>query len=91
MARPIHDLMPNWPRLMKPALAASYCGMSLTAFKTRCSVVPIDFGDRRLEVYDIQDLDEWIENRKRSSTGLTSVADALAEFKRGNSRSRQKR
>jgi hypothetical protein len=81
--------MPNWPRLMKPTLAASYCSMSVGAFKSRCPVAPVDFGDKRLEVYDIRDLDDWIETRKKTAGGLTSVTDALAEFKRANRRSRE--
>lgn len=81
--------LPNWPRLMKPSLAAQYCSMSVTAFKARCPVAPIDFGDKRLEVYDIQDLDEWIENRKNARVGLTSARDALAELKRANRRPRE--
>lgn len=80
--------LPHWPRLMKLALAARYCSMSVNTFKLRCPVSPVDFGDKRLEVYDIRDLDDWIETRKNSAVGLTSAGDALAEFKRANRRPR---
>lgn len=78
----------GWPRLMTPARAAAYCDMSLTAFRSRCPVAPIDFGDKRLDRYDRRDIDEWIDGLRNSVAGIISVSDALAEFKRANRRSR---
>lgn len=85
--------LPYWPRLMKPACAAAYCGMSVTAFRRRCPVALIDFGDyggRRLERYDRRDLDEWIDGLRNLDAGVTSVASALAEFKRANRRAERR-
>ena len=51
---------------------------------------PIDFGDVRLDRYDRRDLDEWIDGLRSSDAGVTSVADALAEFRRANSRAQRR-
>lgn len=72
-------------RLLTRAQAASYCGLSVAAFAVRCSVAPIDFGDKRLERFDRLDLDAWIDALKAPAPGVRSVADALAEFRRDNS------
>lgn len=72
-------------RLLARAQAASYCGLSVSAFGTRCSVDPIDFGDKRLERFDRQDLDGWIDALEAPTSGVKSVAEALAEWRRTNS------
>jgi hypothetical protein len=69
------------PRLMTRAEAAAYCGFSPSVFERECPVVPMSFGDRRLERYDRFDLDHWIEDRKMPAKGgLKTMADAIAEF-----------
>ncbi|WP_187275503.1 hypothetical protein [Methylobacterium sp. WL6] len=71
-------------RLITEAQAASYCGLSAAAFSARCSVAPIDFGDRRLDRFDRQDLDAWIDSLKAPDLRVKSVADALVEFQQRN-------
>jgi|tagenome__1003787_1003787.scaffolds.fasta_scaffold19635211_2 hypothetical protein len=55
----------NIPRLLKKQQAAAYCGVSIPTFAAVCPVTPIALGvGKRLERYDIRDLDEWIERLK---------------------------
>jgi hypothetical protein len=55
------------PRLLTKAEAASYCGLSLGVFSTLCPVRPIALGnDKRLERYDIIELDKWIDSFRQS-------------------------
>lgn len=55
------------PRLLSKADAAAYCGLSLSAFLTICPVRPIAFsGDRRLDRFDIVELDKWIDGFRQS-------------------------
>lgn len=50
------------PRLLKRQQAAAYCGVSVPTFAANCPVSPIAMGvGKRLERYDIRDLDDWIE------------------------------
>ena len=50
------------PRLLDRSQAAAYCGISLTVFEARCPVRPLAMGQgKRLERYDIRDLDDWID------------------------------
>ena len=50
------------PRLLDRSQAAAYCGISLAVFTARCPVRPLAMGQgKRLERYDIRDLDEWID------------------------------
>ncbi len=59
------------PRLLTKAEAASYCGLSLSAFSTLCPVRPIALGaDKRLERYDVVALDGWIERLGPNSVEL---------------------
>jgi hypothetical protein len=51
------------PRLLDRSQAAAYCGISLAVFTARCPVRPLAMGQgKRLERYDIRDLDEWIDS-----------------------------
>ena len=53
------------PRLLKKQQAAAYCGVSVSTFAAVCPVTPIALGvGKRLERYDIRDLDDWIERLK---------------------------
>lgn len=52
------------PRLLTRDEAAEYVGMSRGAFEHHCSVPPIEFGDKRLQRWDREDIDAWIESRK---------------------------
>jgi hypothetical protein len=50
------------PRLLTRKQAAAYCGVSVTTLQHRCPVRPIALGtSRRLQRYDVQLLDEWID------------------------------
>lgn len=54
------------PRLLKRQQAAAYCGVSVPTFAAICPIVPIALGvGKRLERYDVRDLDEWIDSLKR--------------------------
>ena len=50
------------PRLLTRAQAAVYCGVSLPTFMGICPVRPIALGaSKRLERYDLRDLEQWID------------------------------
>jgi hypothetical protein len=69
------------PRLLTKAEAAAYCGVSVGAFFTRCPVRPIAMSeDKRLERYDVVELDKWIDSLKahapkRGSAWLETMDD----------------
>ena len=67
------------PRLLTRQQAASYCGVSVDTFNATCPVAAIAVGHgRRLERYDMVDLDEWIERMKRGAVpAKRSIADLL--------------
>ncbi|BBE74330.1 hypothetical protein [Oharaeibacter diazotrophicus] len=60
-------------RLLKASEAAEYCGRSRKTFATECPVAPIAFpnGDR---LYDMHDLDRWIDALKAGDTADDIVA-----------------
>lgn len=59
------------PRLLDRSQAAAYWGISLAVFTARCPVQPLAMGQgKRLERYDIRDLDEWID--RLGARGATS-------------------
>lgn len=59
-------------RLLTRAEAAAYCGMSVPTFEGICPVRPIDLGGgRRLERYDVECLNEWIDRLHQPTPGLT--------------------
>jgi hypothetical protein len=50
------------PRLLTREQAAAYCGVSVATLVNVCPVKPIALGDsKRLERYDVQSLDAWID------------------------------
>ena len=50
------------PRLLTRAQAAVYCGVSLPTFMGICPVRTIALGaSKRLERYDLRDLEQWID------------------------------
>jgi hypothetical protein len=74
------------PRLLTRAEAASYCGLSHTAFSTLCPVRPIALGnDKRLERFDVVALNKWIDRLAAGSGELGR--DWLAVMDRDNDRS----
>lgn len=57
------------PRLLKKQQAAAYCGVSIATFAAVCPVTPIALGEgKRLERYDIRDLDDWIETLRGNNS-----------------------
>jgi hypothetical protein len=76
------EALPYWPRLMTRRRAATYCDMSESAFTSRCPVPPLDFGDRRMERFDREELDEWISALRRPGVRVKSVEELVAEFSR---------
>ena len=56
-------------RMLKPSEAATYCCLSGTKFKRECPVDPIEYecGDR---VYDIRELDKWLDTYRGGSTDI---------------------
>jgi hypothetical protein len=77
------------PRLLDRSQAAAYCGISLAVFTARCPVGPLAMGQgKRLERYDIRDLDEWID--RLGARGVSSeTVDWLEKMDapNGNARS----
>jgi hypothetical protein len=60
-------------RMLKPAEAAEYCGRPRRHFEAECPVAPIAFpnGDR---LYDMRDLDRWIDSLKAGASADDIVA-----------------
>jgi hypothetical protein len=50
-------------RLFTKAEAAHYCGLSTKKFESQCPVAPIEMADGNL-LWDVHDLDRWIETLK---------------------------
>ena len=77
------------PRLLDRSQAAAYCGISLAVFTARCPVRPLAMGHgKRLERYDIRDLDEWID-RLGTRSAASETVDWLEKMDApdGNARS----
>lgn len=53
-------------RMLKRADAASYCGLSSTSFLSSCPVQAVLLPGGR-KVWDVKDLDRWIEGLKEDS------------------------
>jgi hypothetical protein len=64
-------------RLLTRAQAAMYCGLGVSAFSAICPVRPISMGpDKRLERYDVVELNKWIDRLSAGSaaTGTNWLA-----------------
>jgi hypothetical protein len=67
------------PRLLTKSQAAAYCGVSASTFRSICPVQAIALGAGiRLERYDIQALDQWID-RLSASVERIPTADQLLD------------
>ena len=77
------------PRLLDRSQAAAYCGISLAVFSARCPVRPLAMGQgKRLERYDIRDLDDWIDRLgPRGATSETVDWLEKMDAPHGNARS----
>ena len=65
-------------RMLTTTEAAYYSGRQLRRFKAECPVTPIRFPDGR-ELYDIRDVDEWLDSRKagHDTSGVESIIEKL--------------
>lgn len=54
-------------RMLSPREAAEYCGLTVKKFPAECRVPPVDMpsGTR---LYDMRDLDSWIDGMKAGAT-----------------------
>jgi hypothetical protein len=50
-------------RLLTKAEAAHYCGLSTKKFESQCPVAPLEMADGNM-LWDVHDLDRWIETLK---------------------------
>jgi hypothetical protein len=56
------------PRLLTRQQAAAYCGVSVATFSAQCPVRAVALGaGKRLERFDVQALDEWIDRMRGES------------------------
>lgn len=62
-------------RMLRTNEAADYCGISLKRFPMECTVVPVAMPNG-VKLYDIQDLDAWIDSLK---CGSSADDDSLLE------------
>ena len=64
-------------RLLTKVEAANYCRRSVKKFEAQCPVPPIEMadGDR---LWDVQDLDRWIESLKHGSDPAEDILGKLA-------------
>ena len=61
------------PRLVTRQQAAIYCSVSLSTFKACCPVPAISLGvSKRLDRYDVRDLDAWIDSLRAAPVEKTS-------------------
>jgi predicted DNA-binding transcriptional regulator AlpA len=66
-------------RLINLAEAAAYCGVSTPVYARLCPVRPISLGPgKRLERFDVRDLDAWIDGLKGDNDNLTTADSLLA-------------
>lgn len=68
--------LPDWPRLLSPAQAAAYCGMTAESFRKHVQVEPQKFGSRAL--FDRFTLDDYLDRlygRRRAAPAGDWVAE----------------
>jgi hypothetical protein len=63
-------------RLLSKVEAAHYCRRSVKKFEAQCPVKPVEMSDGDL-LWDVQDLDKWIDSLKSGSNDDTT--DAIIE------------
>lgn len=65
-------------RLLTKSQAAAYCGLSPATFGGTCPVRPISLGHGvRMQRYDVQDIDKWIDSVKATPERGNSLAMLL--------------
>jgi hypothetical protein len=67
MARSLVVLYQEWPRMLRLAEAAGYCGRSASRFPAECPIQPARFpnGDRR---WDRHLLDQWLDSLQHDAS-----------------------
>jgi hypothetical protein len=70
MIRPVVTLVQAWPRMLRLAEAAAYCGRSPSHLRLECPIPPTRFsnGDMR---WDRHLLDQWLDNLQHAPSGPT--------------------
>ena len=63
-------------RLLSKVEASHYCRRSVKKFEAQCPVKPVEMADGDL-LWDVQDLDKWIDSLKSGSNDDTT--DAIIE------------
>lgn len=64
-------------RMLEHDEAAAYCGIKKTRFTFVCPVRPVKLHDSLRPMWDVQDLNKWIDNTK--SGGLDFSTDEIVE------------
>jgi len=65
------------PRRMLPKRESSdYCGLTTKQFDAQCPVAPVEYPNG-LKVWDIRDLDAWIDSLKAGGKGGDDIAAIL--------------
>ena len=61
------------PRLLTRQQAAAYCSVSLPTFEACCPVHAVSLGgSKRLDRYDVRDLDTWIDGLRAGPAEKTA-------------------
>lgn len=61
------------PRLLTRDQAAAYCSVSQPTFEACCPVRPVSLGgSKRLDRYDVRDLDAWIDGLRAGPVEKTA-------------------
>ncbi len=63
-------------RMLKPKEAADYCGLPVKRFPVACQVSPVKMPDGA-RLYDMQDLDRWIDALKDGATSDDDIIGRL--------------
>jgi hypothetical protein len=64
-------------RLLKKGEAAAYCRRTVRQFENECPVAPVQMPGGDL-LYDVQDLDDWIDSLKSRVEGDEDIVSRLA-------------
>ena len=62
--------LPGWPRAMRAPIAAAYCGISESTMRALPGFPPPVHLSGRIPVWYREDLDAWLDARRRDA-GLT--------------------
>jgi hypothetical protein len=63
-------------RILSKREAANYCKISVRDFPIRCPVRPLNMGRGEM-LYDVRDLDRWIDSFKGAQDGADDIIGRL--------------